>query len=154
MFGVPYSCLDLAFLPKYESEIPVVLTILHCYLRYNKGLELEGIFRINGKEQTFLDAMSRMDQAHCLYDIDVDNYIVAQLIKAFFREYEIASPGFFNDDILNARQEDNIKLQFSKMKEPLKSVILWLLDLCLEVKYLNTLYIEISSKSQIRKFDI
>ena len=137
MFGVPYSSLDLASLTKYESEIPVVLTILHCYLEYNKGLKIEGIFRKNGKEEVFLNAMSKMDMGHNLNDIDgIDNYIVGQLIKAFFREYQIASPGFFTNQLLNSRKDDDIKSQFNKIKQPLKSMILWVIDLCIQVKFI------------------
>merc|ERR1711902_320921 len=76
------------------------------------------------------------DQGHCLYDIiDIDCYIVGQLIKAFFREYQIASPGFFTQNLLNSTKDDQIKDEFNKLNEPLKSMILWLLDLCIEVTY-------------------
>eukprot|EP01083_Nonionella_stella_P033435 91542_1 len=133
MFGVPYCRLDLALLPNYESEIPVVLTVLCAHLRYNKGFEMEGIFRKTGREQTFLDCMSRLDLGHCLSDIECDSYIVAQLIKAFFREYQIPSPGFFSDALLNSNQDEQIIEEFDKLEVVSKSLILWLVDLLFEV---------------------
>ena len=132
MFGVPYDSLELASLIEYKSEIPVVLTVLQSYLEYNHGFEIEGIFRKNN-EKTFLNAMSKMDIGYSLNNIDgVNNHIVAQLIKAFFREYEIASPGFFTNELLDCltNNDDNeIILQFNKINEPLKSIIVWLIDL-------------------------
>ena len=110
MFGVPYDSLQLASLTKYKSQIPVVLTVLQCYLEYNHGFEIEGIFRKNGKEETFLNAMSKMDDGYSLNDIDgVNNHIVAQLIKAFFREYPVSGTGFFTNELLNCLIDDNNK---------------------------------------------
>ena len=130
---MPYSSLDLAKFPQYESEIPAGLTILHSYLRHNGGFKAEGIFRKTGKEQTFLDAMTRMDMGHSMDSMTVDNYVVGQLIKAWFREYQIASPGFFQEILLNSKTDDEIKKEFNSMDEPFKSVLLWTMDLCLEV---------------------
>eukprot|EP01084_Bolivina_argentea_P296886 511387_1 len=137
MFGVPYSRLDLALLPRYQSEIPVVLTILDCYLRIYGGYTMEGIFLQNGKEEQFLDAMSKMDMGYSLHEIFDHQaysgcYIVGQLIKAFFREYEIIEPGFFSDKLLNSNENNEIKNEFNKINEPLKSIMFWLIDVCID----------------------
>jgi len=133
MFGVPYSSLDLALLPQYESEIPCVLTVLESYLQQHDGFATEGLFRVNGKEETFMAAMSTLDRGERLSDVDgIGNLIVGQLIKAFFREYEIPSPGFFSDALLNAKDDADVKREFNLTEEPIKSMLLWLFDLCLE----------------------
>ena len=100
-----------------------------------------GLFRKNGSEKKFLDCMSRMDKkGERLDDIlqfpdqAQNNYIAAQLIKAFFREYEIPSPGYLPLTLLEATEDSDIQNEFDKIGEPLKSMILWLLDLVIEVE--------------------
>ena len=119
--------------PHYQSEIPQGLVSLRSYLRINNAMKSRGIFRKTAKEQTILDAMTRMDMGESLDSIGADSFVAAHLIQAWFRKYPIASPGFFSENLLNAKKDGDIKKEFNAIYEPLRSIILWTVDLCLEV---------------------
>ena len=48
-------------------------------------------------------------------------------------EYELPSPGYLPLSLLEAKEDADIEREFKQIAEPLQSMLLWLIDLVVEV---------------------
>ncbi|ETO18541.1 hypothetical protein RFI_18724, partial [Reticulomyxa filosa] len=67
----------------------------------------EGIFHIVGREETFLDAKEALDMGFSVDTLEVSVHVCSQLIKAWFREYPLNTPGFLPYELLNSLQSSD-----------------------------------------------
>lgn len=78
--------------------------------------------------------MEALDMGERMSEIKGMNvHVASQLLKAWFREYPVRTPGFLPVKLLNARSSDQLNREFNNIKEPLKSIVLWLIDVAVEV---------------------
>jgi len=102
------------------------------------GLNIEGIFRLRGKEHRINNFKKLLNNGEIIQNIDATPIEMAQLIKGFFRELPIDDPGLITSTLLQANNEEKIINAFENMSEPRKSILLWIFDLWIEVeKYKN-----------------
>jgi len=126
VFGVDFS--ELPLTEDNGQNVPTVLVTMKKYLYDNGGLEQEGVFRLAGdeketigvKEQLNTDTFKGCDDINC----------VANLIKVWFREMptqllnQLPSSSF-----LTIEADDECVQLLDVLKEPNKTLLLWLLDL-------------------------
>lgn len=133
-FGVPIKQCPAVYVKGYDSKIPAVLVMMRDEMIKNGGLETEGIFRLAPERAACALAKKHINMGK-FEDCD-DVNIMANLIKVWFRDLP--------DKLLNAAPPSAIDhtarvgeagaAEFvSKMHEPERSVLLWLLDMGAEI---------------------
>lgn len=132
-FGVRLSEMDMIEVDGYPSAIPSVLAQLGLYLSGNGARDTVGIFRIAPdvnkiapiKEQLQQGTFESVDDIHC----------ISHLIKVWLRE---CPDKILSDldpkEISQFCKQDAIGLEWlEKLQEPKRSIMLWLLDLCVSI---------------------
>jgi hypothetical protein len=116
----------------YASRIPSILLQMKKYLLENGGLQSEGIFRI-APDNDACTAVKRQFEESRFEKCD-DINIIANLIKVYFREMPVKLLQSANPkSISSAETEAEFRAIVNKLKEPEKSLFLWLVDMCIEM---------------------
>lgn len=151
-FGVPYENCETEEVSGYASPIPTVLVRMKKYLTNNAGLDVPGIFRLGSDPDETNKVKDELNHDNFVHCNDVN--CVANLIKQWFREMPTpllaalekdaeptaapsalsalsASSGSINpSSMASMSQVGDI---ISGLSEPNKSLMEWLLDLCVKV---------------------
>eukprot|EP00938_MAST-03A_sp_MAST-3A-sp1_P002476 g2476.t1 len=133
-FGVPIKQCPAIDVKGYKSKIPAVLVMMRSEMIKYGGLETEGIFRLAPERAAC--ARTKQDINMGKFEMCDDVNIMANLIKVWFRDLP--------DKLLNAAPpsaidhtarvgEAGAEEFISKMHEPERSVLLWLLDMGAEI---------------------
>jgi hypothetical protein len=131
-FGLPYAKVDLVQLPGYARRIPQVLVQMRNFLATNGGLESEGIFRLAPDQEECAFVKKQLDEGK--FEGCQDINCVSNLIKVWFRELpQRLLDGVSRDAIQACDDEAAAGKIVDSMSEPERSLLLWLLDLCVEV---------------------
>jgi len=130
-FGLDISRVECTRNPPYKSRIPSVLVQMLAYMRKEDGFSIEGVFRLaaGSEECSFVkgqlnnNTFQRCDDINC----------IATLIKVWFREL----PKPLLDCVTHYSVVECTTLERAgeiceKMPEPEGSIMLWLVDMCVE----------------------
>eukprot|EP01103_Thecamoeba_quadrilineata_P019517 TRINITY_DN7938_c0_g1_i1.p1 TRINITY_DN7938_c0_g1~~TRINITY_DN7938_c0_g1_i1.p1 ORF type:complete len:479 (+),score=84.73 TRINITY_DN7938_c0_g1_i1:32-1468(+) len=126
LFGVDFS--ELPLTNDNGLTVPTVLVTMKKYLYENGGLEQEGVFRLAGDEKETIGVKEQLNTETFTGCSDIN--CVANLIKVWFREMpqqllnQLPSSSF-----LSIEAEDDCVQLLETLKEPNKTLLLWLLDL-------------------------
>lgn len=137
-FGVDAAQLPRVVVRGYDVKIPAVLVMLAAKFEALGGYTTPGVFRIAPDAVVCQDAKRAIDKGEPWQgDPDVDAHVVANLIKIFFRE--LPNLGLLNwlGDAAIAQiaigNDVDIEKSVADLPEPHKTLLLWLLDLCVKV---------------------
>lgn len=130
-FGLDISRVECVRTPPYKSRIPAVLVQMLAYMRKESAFDIEGIFRLaaGSEEQSFVksqlnnNTFKKCDDIHC----------ISTLTKVFFRD--LPKPLLdcvTHYSVVECTSPERAGEIVEKMPEPEGSVMLWLIDLCVE----------------------
>eukprot|EP01083_Nonionella_stella_P121944 366570_1 len=128
-FGLSPDKVEGVRLPEYHSRIPSVLVQMKEYLIAHGGLNVVGIFRLAPDKFAANDVKKQLNMGTFTNCEDVN--CVANLIKVWFRDLPEHLFDFVDHErIACATEESQVDDVISLFAEPMKSILLWLLDLC------------------------
>jgi hypothetical protein len=131
-FGLPPDKIERMRVPGYKSRIPTVLVQMKDYLIKNGGLSVEGIFRIAPDSDESMYVKQELNENKFVRCDDVN--CIANLIKVWFRDLpEPLLQQIPAESILECTDEEGAGTVINEMSEPNSSILLWLLDLCIDV---------------------
>lgn len=148
--AVTDSSLAKQQIPEYESPIPSVLILIRKAMELasekdqKTAFEQDGIFRIACLEQTLTVTKRQLNIGQFDTNVAHDPHVLANLIKQWFRECPVRILDEHNHGNKDKdRIAECVKLDengpmaagevVKAMNEPMKSLFLWLLDLCVQV---------------------
>jgi hypothetical protein len=116
----------------YVSRIPAVLIQMRDYLRQEKALEIEGLFRIAADADECVYVKQALNEN--TFKGCEDIHCISNLLKVWFRDL----PRAILDPISPIRidsctTEEEAGEIVGLLPEPNKSIFLWLIDMCVEV---------------------
>ena len=131
-FGLPPSKVECVKVPGYDSRIPAVLVQMRDYLFANGGLEVEGIFRLAPDADESKLVRKQLDEGSFKQCDDIN--CIANLIKVWLREM----PEHLLDHVDRRAVEEcateaDAGAVVAQMQEPYKSIMEWLLDMCVDI---------------------
>mmetsp|Transcript_7255 Transcript_7255/g.13929 ORF Transcript_7255/g.13929 Transcript_7255/m.13929 type:complete len:434 (+) Transcript_7255:135-1436(+) len=116
----------------YVSRIPLVLIQMKKYLFENNGLQSEGIFRLAPDQNECKKVKDLLDRAKFKKCADIN--VIANLIKVWFREMpDRLLTGIAPSTIQDCKDSKGALKIVDTLKEPNKSLVLWLLDMLVDV---------------------
>jgi len=133
VFGKCYEECELIQLPQYAVPIPAGLEGLKRRLFESGGLDLEGVFRLRGKEASIRASKNILDNGSNVSELQCKPIEMAQVLKLWFREVMCNDPGFVSLKLLQAQTEEEIKQEFTSLTEPRRTLLLWVFDLWIDV---------------------
>lgn len=132
MFGVPitdHDMVDDCIFKGMIYKVPSILVKLrHCLYAAN-GLDEDGIFRVASDETETANTKAKINKG--TFNTSNDIHAIAALIKIWFREL----PDPIMNDITpeailqSSEKEETCMKEFETLREPNKSLMLWLLDI-------------------------
>jgi hypothetical protein len=130
-FGLEPSQVDSVVVPGYVSRIPSVLLQMRDYLRKENAFQIEGLFRIAADSDECVFVKKALNEGNFVRCDDV--HCISNLLKVWFRDL----PKAILDPIAPARIESvqtdaDVAAIVESLAEPIKSIFLWILDLCVE----------------------
>jgi len=135
-FNLPPNRLETMKLPEYKGRIPSVLVQMKEYLVSHGGLEVEGIFRLapDADESSYVKRQINQNSFQECRDVN----IISNLIKVWLRELpthllDDARP----EDVQSCDSEEQAGIIVNELTDPYQSILLWLIDLCLDVSKLS-----------------
>lgn len=133
-FGVPLKQCPAIHVDGYKEKIPAVLVMMKNEMLNRGALETTGIFRLAPERSACARAKEQIN--HGTFEGCDDVNIMANLIKVWFRDLpekllNAAPPSAIDH---TARVGEAGAQEFvDKMREPEKSVLLWLLDMMADI---------------------
>jgi len=130
-FGLDMSQVECVRTAPYKSRIPAVLVQMLAYMRKEKAFEIEGLFRVaaGSEECSFVkgqlnnNTFTKCDDINC----------ISTLTKVWFRD--LPKPLLdcvTHYKIVECTSTEGAGEIVEKMPEPEGSIMLWLVDLCVE----------------------
>lgn len=140
-FGSSISKCPRILIEGYVERIPAVLVLLKNLLHKANGYKTEGIFRIApeseecAKIKMKLTNLSSNEELILNEESKISPHIISNLIKQFFRDLKPCLLDCLSKEEIIKIGTNEITIQDSLLliKEPSKSVFLWLLDLLKQV---------------------
>lgn len=133
-FGIPLKHCPSVEVKGYAEPIPAILVFLRKLMVENGGLSTEGIFRLAPEKAACAQVKTDINVGRAVNTKDVN--ILANLIKVWFRELPdkllAAAPSSAIDHTARVG-EAGAKEFITKMREPERSLLLWLLDTMADV---------------------
>lgn len=131
-FGLDINRLECIRVEGYKSRIPAVLEQMFSYLKQEKALDIEGIFRLAADQEEMRFVKQNINDNK--FDKCEDVHCISTLLKVWFRELprpllDVVS----HYAIVECDSWERAGEIVDKMAEPEGSVMLWLTDLCVEV---------------------
>jgi len=130
VFGVDFY--ELPLVNDQGRDVPEVLVTMKNYLFKNGGALQEGVFRLAGDETETMLVKEQLNNENFQSCNDIN--CVANLIKVWYRE--IPTPilnSLPSSSFLTAESEEECVQVFFMLKEPNRTLFLWLLDLLADV---------------------
>ena len=137
-FGVKPEQLDGVEIQGYDSKIPRVLIDLRSRLQAQNAFKQVGIFRLapNAEDSDNIKSLINKGTFNSINNVDPNVY--ANLIKVWFRDLPIPLLGPIKPEIIEyAQTQEQVIQAIDSFQEPMKSIYLWLCDLCVEVSQKN-----------------
>lgn len=131
-FGLPLALCRGSLVPGYHSRIPNILLLMGKYLLDHDGRNVKGIFRL-APDQAERDLVLQQ-LANGTFTTCSDIHCISTGIKVWFRE--LPAPIFRDLDeekIKVCDTDADAAVILSSCPEPALSVLLWLMDLCVEI---------------------
>jgi hypothetical protein len=131
-FGVDFTMLDRTKVEGYESKLPVILQTMKSYLIEHDGLEIEGVFRLAPDAEECQLVKRQLNKGEFTTCQDV--HCISNLIKVWFRDLPVSVlEGVSAEEITNCSNPEQAGNIVNGVKEPVRSLIQWILDLCILV---------------------
>mmetsp|Transcript_21586 Transcript_21586/g.52845 ORF Transcript_21586/g.52845 Transcript_21586/m.52845 type:complete len:501 (-) Transcript_21586:350-1852(-) len=131
-FGLGPKAVECQRVEGYKSRIPHVLIQMKEYLFNNGGLQSEGIFRLAPDQEECSRVKKQLDSAS--FESCSDINVIANLIKVWLREMpERLLTGANPIAMQDCKNEKEALDIISTISEPNQSILLWLLDMMIEV---------------------
>lgn len=149
-FGNPLLLYKAKTMDHYNHRIPAVLLEMQDYLKRERtrgdkklsGLAFEGIFRVAPSKVEAETVLNELNHGKYVFNAEQDPHCFSNCIKVWFRS--LPAPLLPDDPntllyskIENFQAGDEVWPHIQTLKEPNQSVLLWLLDLCVEVAALE-----------------
>lgn len=136
-FGKPLDDITCVPVPGYMMAIPDVLESMKAYLLQNGGTQVEGIFRLAPDGKACEQVKRELNMG--TFDSCADVNCVSNLIKVWFRDlpkHDKILAGCQLNELVALEREDSkaVGKYIANMESSRqKSILLWLLDLCLVI---------------------
>jgi len=143
-FGVNPELLRCTNIECLKSPIPTVLVDLKEILVKHDGYRTTGIFRISPDRQERDTVKAKINSGFSVDEATNNVHVAATLIGSWFRELpNCILDGIERETIEKSKSKDQVVEAHNHLREPQRSIILWLWDLLAEV----------SKHSEINKMD-
>jgi hypothetical protein len=130
IFGVSLDKLEGVALPEYAAPVPAVLVRLREFMDAQGLWAVEGLFRKSPPETQLREAQAQLDRG--VFQQTVDPHVLPTLLKRWLAQLPAPllppSPA-----LLGCASEEAASALVDAMPEPSRSVMQWVLDLCVRV---------------------
>jgi len=131
-FGLPPSLVEKEQVDGYDHPLPSILIFMKQYLFTHGGLETQGVFRLAPDGDECSKVKQQLDQGTFKEARDIN--VFANLIKVWFRELPSSIMNVIDSDsILSCHTSERAWEILEQFPEPNRSIIFWLVDMCVEV---------------------